>query len=196
MKIYLSLISLMLCITLQSQDTMNDSLPYATIPEAHETFTPGTVISRVIDGLGFRYYWASEGLTEDNLEYAPGNDGRSIKQTLDHIHGLSTVILNAAKNLPNDRTTQPEKLEPVEARKKTLENLKEASSLFAASADLNAHDIIFETKKGTGTYPFWNGINGPIEDALWHAGQIVVLRRSAGNPINTKVNVFLGKLNE
>lgn len=175
---------------------MNDSLPYATIPEAHENFTAGTVISRVIDGLGFRYYWASEGLTEDNLEYTPGNDGRSIKQTLDHIHGLSAVILNAAKKRPNDHTTQPEKLEPVAQRKKTLENLKEASELFAASTDLNAHNIIFETKKGTATHSFWNGINGPIEDALWHAGQIVVLRRSAENPINSKVNVFLGKLNE
>jgi len=196
MKIYLSIISLILSITLQSQESMNDSLPYASIPDAHENFTPGAVVSRVIDGLGFRYYWASEGLTANNLEYAPGNEGRSIKQTLDHIHGLSAVILNAAKKQPNDRTTQPEKLEPVAQREKTLKNLKEASELFAASEDLTEHNIIFETKKGTATYPFWNGINGPIEDALWHAGQIVVMRRSAGNPINSKVNVFLGKLND
>lgn len=175
---------------------MNDSLLYATIPEAHEKFTPGTVIARVIDGLGFRYYWASEGLTEGDLDYAPGNEGRSIKQTLDHIYGLSALILNAAKKQPNDRTTQPEKLEPLAHRKKTLENLKKASELFGASTDLNEHNIIFETKKGTANYPFWNGINGPIEDAIWHAGQIVVMRRSAGNPINPKVNVFLGKLND
>ncbi len=196
MKILLTSLLVLVSLTLQSQEMTNDSLPYAAIPEAHENFTPGTVVSRVIDGLGFRFYWASEGLTEDNLDYAPGNDGRSIKQTLDHIHGLSAVILNAAKKQPNDRTTQPEKLEPVAQRKRTLENLREASDLFAASTDLNAHNIIFETKKGTANYPFWNGINGPIEDALWHAGQIVVMRRSAGNPINSKVNVFLGKLNE
>lgn len=196
MKILVLSLTLLLSLTLQSQEKMNDSLPYATIPEAHKSFTPGTVLSRVIDGLGFRYYWASEGLTVDNLEYAPGNDGRSIKQTLEHIHGLSEVILNAAKKLPNDRTTQPEKLESMAVRKKTLKNLKEASELFAASTDLKAHNIIFETKKGTATHSFWNGINGPIEDAIWHAGQIVVLRRSDGNPINSKVNVFLGKLNE
>lgn len=193
---FLGSLALLLSLTLQSQNTMNDSLPYATIPEAHDTFTPGTVIARVIDGLGFRYYWASEGLTADNLQYAPGNEGRDIKQTLAHIYGLSAVILNAAKKQPNDRTTRPIKLEPVEQRKKTLENLKEASELFSNSSDLNEHKIIFESKNGTADYPFWNGINGPIEDAIWHAGQIVVMRRSAGNPINAKVNVFLGKLND
>jgi len=196
MKIYLSPICILLSLTLQSQKTINDSLPYATIPEAHENFTPGTVLSRVIDGLGFRYYWASEGLLAANSECAPGNEGRSIKQTLDHIYGLSAVILNAAKKQPNNSTTQPEKLDSKAQRKKTLKNLWEASELFAASEDLNTHNIIFESENGVVSYPLWNGINGPIEDALWHAGQIVVLRRAAGNPINSKVNVFLGKLNE
>ena len=196
MKTLFSSLILFITLTVQAQDTMNDSLPYASIPEAHENFTPGTVVSRIIDGLGFRYYWASEGLIETDLTYAPGNDGRSTKQTLDHIYGLSTVILNAAKKLPNDRTIQSEKLNPTEQRKKTLENLKKASELFAASTDLATHTIVFKSKKGSVTHPFWNGINGPIEDAIWHAGQLVVLRRSAGNPINSKVNVFLGKLND
>lgn len=195
MKIIFASILFLICLTLNAQETMNDS-SYATIPEAPENFTAGAVVSRIIDGLGFRYYWASEGITADDLKYTPGNDGRSLEQTIDHIYGLSAVILNAAKKSPNDRTTTPEKLGPVEQRKRTLENLKEASVLFAASTDLNAHNIIFKNKKGTATYPFWNGLNGPIEDAIWHAGQLVVLRRSAGNPINSKVNVFLGKLNE
>lgn len=188
----------MLCafLTVQAQDRMNDSLPYSSIPEAHENFTPGTVVSRVIDGLGFRYYWASEGLSESDLAYAPGNEGRTINQTLDHIYGLSEIILNAAKKLHNDRTTQPEKLNYTAQRKKTLENLKQASELFASSTDLTDHTIVFVSKNGEVTYPFWNGLNGPIEDAIWHAGQLVVLRRSTGNPINPNVNVFLGKLND
>ena len=44
--------------------------------------------------------------------------------------------------------------------------------------------------------PFWNIINGPISDALWHCGQVVMLRRASGNPFNSKVNVFSGKLRE
>ena len=182
--------------TLNAQTISNDSLPYAEIPHAPEAVTPGSVLSRVIDGLGFRYYWASQGLVKDDLDYAPGNDGRNIAETLGHIYGLSDMILNAAKNLPNDRTKQLEKLAFTDQRKKTLENLKEASVLFAAATDLTEHKIIFESKKGTKTYPFWNGINGPIEDAIWHTGQIAVMRRSAGNPIHSKVNVFLGRLND
>jgi uncharacterized damage-inducible protein DinB len=196
MKIGITSLLVFITLALQSQNQMNDSLPYEAIPEAPEKYTPGNVVARSIDGLGFRYYWATEGLSTDDLKYEPGNEGRSANETLDHIFGLSTVILNTAKKLPNDRTIEPLKLEGLERRQKTLENLKAASLLFAASSDLSEHHIIFETKKGASTYPFWNAINGPIEDAIWHAGQIVVLRRSAGNPINPKVNVFLGKLNE
>lgn len=196
MKIYLSLFVLVICSTALAQENMNNSLPYASIPEAPENFTPGGVVSRVIDGLGFRYYWASEGLTVNDLEYTPGNGGRSLGQTIEHIYGLSNMILNAAKNSPNDRTIATKKLTSIEQRKKTLENLKEASELFAASTDLNDHNVIFKNKNGTTSFPLWNAFNGPIEDAVWHAGQLVVMRRSAGNPINSKVNVFSGKLNE
>lgn len=194
MRTLLNSIFILLCFTSNAQENMTE-LPYASIPEASENYTAGAIVSRMIDGLGFRFYWASEGLTADNLNYEPGNEGRSIDQTLDHILGLSTVILNSAKNVPNDRTVTAEKLKGDERRQKTLENLKEASEQYAASTDMSAHTIIFKTAKGSSTFPLWNNINGPIEDAVWHAGQIVVLRRSAGNPINPKVNVFLGKLN-
>lgn len=195
MRTLFSSMLILLCFTSNAQENMTE-LPYASIPEASESYTAGAIVSRMIDGLGFRFYWASEGLTADNLKYEPGNEGRSIDQTLDHILGLSTVILNSAKNVPNDRTVPAEKLTGDERRQKTLENLKMASELYAASTDMSAHTIIFKTDKGSSTYPLWNNINGPIEDAVWHAGQIVVLRRSAGNPINPKVNVFLGILND
>ncbi len=169
-------------------------LPYDQIPEAPETYTSGTVISRMIDGLGFRYYWATEGLTEKELNYQPGNQGRTAEQTMEHLLGLSRVILNSAKKLPNDRT-KPQKLDLsyAEKREETLNNFKEASEIFKKSTDLSEFSIIFKSKSGSNEFPFWNQINGPIEDAVWHAGQIVVLRRSAGNPISKGVNVFLGK---
>lgn len=182
-------------ITAQTNSTM--MLPYSQIPEAPETYNAGTVISRMIDGLGFRYYWATEGLTEKDLNYEPGNEGRTANQTMEHLLGLSRVILNSARKLPNDRT-QPQKLDLSyeEKRSETLNNLKEASLIFKSVEDLSGFSIVFTSANGSRDFPFWNNINGPIEDAIWHAGQIVVLRRSAGNPINPKVNVFLGKLND
>ena len=44
--------------------------------------------------------------------------------------------------------------------------------------------------------PFWNQLNGPIEDAVWHSGQIVVFRRASGNPISKKISVSTGKVRE
>ncbi|MFK7813194.1 MAG: DinB family protein [Maribacter sp.] len=196
MKIYLSIIILTLSFTLQSQEVIKDALPYSTIPEAPQEYTAGTVVSRMLDGLGFRFYWATEQLTDNDLDYAPGNDGRTIRQTMEHLHGLSEVILNSAKKQATDRTVKGAELNSLEQRKATLENIKMASELFAKALDLNEHSIIFKRANGESEFPFWNNINGPIEDAIWHAGQIVVLRRSAGNPINPKVNVFLGKLND
>ncbi len=175
---------------------MLDSIPYATIPEAPEFVTPGAMVSRMIDGLGFRYYWATEGLTPNELEYQPGNDSRTIAETMDHVYGLSLTILRSAQKRPRDVSKKQPQMDYVEKRKKTLENLAEAGALFKTTNDLAQHKIVFLRPKGTSEFPIWNQINGPIEDAVWHAGQMVMLRRIAGNPINPKVNVFLGKLND
>ncbi|WP_422081530.1 DinB family protein [Ulvibacterium sp.] len=196
MKKTLTLLLAFISITLNAQNTMNDSLPYATIPDAPETFTAGTVVSRMIDGLGFRYYWATEGLTPNELEYQPGNDARTIAQTMDHVYNLSLTVLRSAQKRPRDFSEKQPSMNTDEKRKKTLENLAEASVLFKTTKDLVEHKVIFVRPKGTSEFPIWNQINGPIEDAVWHAGQIVTLRRIAGNPINPKVNVFLGKLND
>lgn len=196
MKKIASLLISLISITLIAQETMNDYYPYSAIPEAPEKYTAGTVVSRMIDGLGFRYYWATEGLREKDLDYKPSNEGRTIAETSTHIYNLSLTILNSAKKLPNDRTVSQRKPVSEDLRKLALLNLQEASTLFMEAKDLSEHSVIFISAKGVSEFPFWNNINGPIEDAIWHAGQIVVMRRSAGNPINPKVNVFLGRLND
>ncbi len=48
-------------------------------------------------------------------------------------------------------------------------------------------------RSGTVEYPFWNNINGPIADAIWHVGQVVSFRRSSGNPFPKGVSVLTGK---
>jgi hypothetical protein len=53
------------------------------------------------------------------------------------------------------------------------------------------HGILLENE-----FPFWNQLNGPIADALWHCGQVISFRRSSGNPYNSKASVFSGKVRE
>ncbi len=183
------LFSIVLSSTIQAQE----KLPYDNITETPESYTAGTVVSRMLDGLGFRYYWATEGLRTEDLQFKPNADARTTEQTLNHILGLTQVILNSALKVPNEGS-QP-KMTFAEKRKKTLENIKKASEIFRKQTDLSEFKIVFKNGDRTTEFPFWNQINGPISDALWHVGQVVSFRRSSGNPFPKGVSVLRGVRN-
>lgn len=170
-----------------------EQLPYYEIPEAPDHYSAGTVVSRLIDGLGFRYYWATEGLRSEDLAFKPSEEARTSRETIEHIYGLCNMVLNSALKQPNGRD-DISALEFSELRKKTLENLAKASEIFRNNDDISDFKIIFKRGEETSEIPFWNQLNGPIADALWHVGQVVSLRRSSGNPFNSKVSVFSGKV--
>ncbi len=159
---------------------------YYEIPAAAKEFTPGTVASRMVDGLGFRYYWATHGLTAKDLSFKPNAEARTTAETIDHILGLSQVIVNSTLKVANG-AKQPE-MTFEQKRKKTLANLQKASEILRKSKDISEFKIIF----GKTEFPFWNQINGPIADALWHTGQVVSFRRSSGNPFPAGVSVLRG----
>ena len=161
-------------------------LPYYEIPEHADSYTAGSVASRMLDGLGFRYYWATEGLRVEDLAYKPSESGRTSAETIDHLLGLSNFIFNSIST--EKSSDKNEALTFIEKRKQTLLNIKKASEILRTIDDVSQFD--------NDRFPFWNIINGPTSDALWHCGQVVMLRRASGNPFNSKVNVFSGKLRE
>lgn len=178
---------------MNAQNNEDRPLPYQQIPDYPETYTPATIVSRMIDGLGYRYYWASEGLKETDMEGRLVEGSRSVLELLQHIHGLSEVILNTAEKKPTIRNQGTASIQDADLlRENTLRNFKKSSELFASSTDISSHSITFISRDGQRNYPFWNQINGPIEDAVWHSGQLVTIRRVLGNPIPPGVNVFLG----
>ena len=176
----------------------NPELPYYQIPPYPETYNSGTVAARIVDGLGFRYYWATEGLRDKDLKFKPTEEARTARETLDHIDGLSRLIVNAASRKANEPRPDEKDMTFKQTRAKTLQNLKKASDLLKDSGDNDMIElnIIYKRGENTTEFPFWNVINGPIADAIWHVGQIVSFRRSSGNPFNSKVSVFNGKLRE
>ena len=147
----------------------------------------------MIDGLGFRYYWATEGLRDEDLVFKPSEEGRTTAETIDHIYGLTKTIINSALKKPNVPTEEAE-MTFAEKRAKTLNLLKQAADIFRKSDDLSEFTMIFVRGENTTEYPFWNQINGPISDALWHVGQVITHRRTSGNPFNSKVSVLQGKV--
>ncbi|MBS1505364.1 MAG: hypothetical protein JSS79_01850 [Bacteroidetes bacterium] len=168
-------------------------LPYAEIPALPEKFSAGTVAARVIDGLGFRYYWATDGLRKEDLAFKPNADARTTEETLAHVYEMSFLVVNATLkkvNVPG----QDKKLPFAEMRKATLENFKTAADNLrtATETQMKEFNFIYFDHGNKIEYPFWNLINGPIEDCLWHIGQVVSFRRSSGNPFR-EVDLFLGK---
>lgn len=180
---------------LWAQNAKTEMLPYSEIPEYPDTYTAETVAARMIDGLGFRYYWATEGLTKNDLDFRPGKEARTTAETIDHIYNLCRVIANAVDRKPNE-FTEAKTMSFEAKRRQTLLFLKHASDKLraAGAGTLKDSKIIFKQGEDSLEYPFWNLINGPVADALWHVGQVVSFRRSSGNPFNAKVDVFNGTL--
>ena len=185
-----------ICVLLMNMiNAQSEKLPYYEIPEASDNYTAGTVVARMIDGLGFRFYWATEGLRAEDLAFKPSEDGRTTGDTVDHILGLTNVIMNTALKKVNE-PLDSEGMSFEEKRAKTLKMLKQAADIFRATEDLSAFKIVFKGTNGNTEYPFWNQINGPIADALWHCGQIITHRRTSGNPYNSKASVFTGTVRD
>ncbi|PPK85427.1 hypothetical protein CLV84_2324 [Neolewinella xylanilytica] len=175
-----------------------DSLPYAEIADYPADYSAGNVLARMIDALGFRYYWATEGLKEQDLAYRPSEDARSGYETIEHVYGLSEMIRSVPRG---DTMVRPEDLEAIsfaELREETLRRLAESSALYRGmSSEALADQRVMFSYDGTySEHPLWNLINGPLADAIYHTGQLVTLRRSSGNPADSRVNHFLGKLQQ
>ena len=174
-----------------AQDISEEKLPYYEVPEYAKEFTAGTMAARMVDALGFRFYWSSEGLSENDLAYKPSEDMRSTAETIDHILDLSYVIVNSTLNKANGDVDKSE-MTYADKRKQALINLKTAADILRSSDEISQFKIIF----GENEFPFWNQVNGPIADAIWHCGQLASYRRISGNPINPNVNHFRGTVKQ
>ncbi|MEM1122502.1 MAG: hypothetical protein AAGJ18_18800 [Bacteroidota bacterium] len=184
--------------TVATETKTATNLPYHQIPDYPEKMTGGAAIGRVIDGLGYRYYWATEGLRAEDLAYEPGNGGQPVESVLGHLYGLSLMIMQSAKKEPNVRPLPENTMTWEEQRVATLQNFKAASDIFKAASDeeMATFDIIFQRGEEQNKVPVWHLFNGPLDDAIYHVGQIVSFRRTSGNPMNPFVNVFMGKTKE
>jgi len=154
---------------------------YYRIPDYPEKLSSATIFVRLLDGLGFRFYWATEGLQLQDYSFRPANDTMSIEELVLHIWGLMNWVSNGALKKQYTKPTNGEK-----AREQTLKIIKDLRE-----ALLNMDDEELKSLRLL-NHPFWNIINGPFSDALTHTGQINSFRRLAGNPV-AGANVFKGE---
>lgn len=172
-------------------DKKEIDLPFSEIGEYPTDFSQANIISRMIEGLGYRYYWATKSLTENDLNYKSSEDARSTIQIIEHIYSLTIMISSSFEKKEFKFTSVTYNYD--ELRTKTLLKLKYIHDELRSNPDFSQLFIKFERGGTKMEFPFWNQINGPISDALWHCGQVVMNRRSSGNPLQSDVNVFVGK---
>ncbi len=168
-------------------------LPYTSIPDPPAHAAATTVMIRVIDGLAFRYRWATEGLRPEDVAFDPGGGSRTPRQLLAHILKLANAV---CRSVGADQTAgDPEELagrDDIDSvRRETLERLLAARGALEEMTDDQFGQRTFEIVKGK-WFPAWNILNGPLADALTHVGQINAWRRLSGNP-TPRANVFLGR---
>lgn len=176
---------------------MADKAPFHIIPDSPDTISCVNIITRMLQGLGFRYHWATKGLRNEDLDYRPTDSAKNCLETLKHIYILVEIINAATQNKISVRPAPIENI-PNEfeiLREITLNRIKESCVLFESMTldELGLLKIRFNRGGAFSEFPVWNLINGPISDAIYHVGQIVSFRRTSGNPIEKGVNVFLGE---
>ena len=164
----------------------NKELPFEDISKTPTELTATNTLLRVVEGLAFRYRWATENLNEDDIKFRPHPTSMSIEEVNSHIYDLveSTFRVFGGEKQNKDSLNSFKQI-----RTKSLLILIDLSEKLKKMSDEDLSEI---EKKTSRKLPFWYWINGPIADALTHVGQITSWRRIAGNPQLKGVNVFIG----
>lgn len=162
---------------------------YHSIPDIPSETSATNVLARVVDGLGFRYKWATEGLTENELEFRPCDSSMTMQALLEHVYHIASIAnrVFGGSVVYNQSIT-----DFIELRAETLRMYDDLSQRLKEMDDAELEQCNFNIGPGK-TFPYWFLINGPIVDALTHVGQINSWRRIAGNPLPRGINPFIGK---
>jgi hypothetical protein len=165
-----------------------DELPYREIPAPPGEVRATSIMARVVDGLGFRYRWATEGLRDQDADFRPGADSMTLRELLHHVARLTAWLDAQAGGEPLgdiDRDLPA-------LRRATLGRLVALRTRLLEMSDAQLAALSITGRPEMGALPFWNMLNGPLADALTHVGQVNSWRRLAGNPA-PRADVFRGR---
>jgi hypothetical protein len=132
------------------------------------------IVMRLIDGLGYRFYWATEGLTKEDYAFSPGSGCMTIGELIGHVWGLVNWIHG---NLFGEAIAD-EKPEGLDEQQEQV-----FAGLYSIRRHVEALDQEALFALQIAGKPFWHCINGPFSDALTHTGQINSFRRLNGNVV-------------
>ncbi len=164
----------------------NQELPFKDISQTPFELTATNTLLRMVEGLAFRYRWATENLSEENIKFRPHPTSMSIEEVNSHIFDLvdSTYRVFGGEKQNKKSLNSFQKIREA--------NLFLLQKLVTLLKEMKDSELLEMEKNTSRKLPFWYWINGPLADALTHVGQITSWRRIAGNPQLKGVNVFIG----
>ncbi len=176
---------------------------FTTLPTPSDDAPCGvTVLARFIDGLGFRYRWATDGLERQDLAFRPCESSMDLGELLDHERFLARWMrVNVGAALKgSEPVTYPECCQglsdpggdPALLIEQTLIALSELRQDILALGDEGLRRVTLIGGKEPTSFPVWNMMNGPLADALTHVGQVTSWRRILGKPV-PRHDVFRGR---
>jgi hypothetical protein len=160
------------------------TFPYETFPSPPETVDGPGVLVRLVDSMGFRYRWATEGLANEAMTFRSTEGAMTLGEVLAHLCVLvrwtegSVRSSLAGENAGSymEFVDVPEAWD--ELRATPFGGWSAASALRERGAPLRCDD-----HPDHGPQPFWCMLNGPLADFLSHVGQVASWRRMAGDPV-------------
>ena len=149
----------------------HEQVPFYKIPDAPSQVTAGAILGRLVDSVGFRFRWASEGMVDTDLPYKPAHDCMTQAELIVHIHDLLTTSAKNAGMPAGEPLSASSSVGEMTSR--VLDLCARLSARFKAMPDTDLAARVPAT---------WTMINGPLADCLTHIGQILSWRRLAGAP--------------
>ena len=164
----------------------HQELPFEDISKTPTELTATNTILRMVEGLAFRYRWATENLSEEDIKFRPHPTSMSIEEVNSHIFDLVDSTFRVFGGEKQNKETLNSFQDIRES------NLFLLKKLVILLIEMNDSELAEMEKNTSRKLPFWYWINGPLADALTHVGQITSWRRISGNPQLKGVNVFIG----
>lgn len=166
---------------------------YITLPDPPASMSAGAVLSRLCDGIGFRYRWATEGIGPADLGFSPGPGCMTLGELLAHILELLEWVAQylGVQEAAASPAAGPAASEPAALRARTIGLAAALAARFNGMTDADLAAVRITSSRGD-TLPLWNMVNGPLADSLTHVGQVLSWRRLAGSP-PPPADVFRGR---
>lgn len=162
---------------------------YNELPAPPTGINAANILVRFIDGFGWRYKLATQDLNKEQYDFRPIASSMSIAEVNVHIFHLIRMTCKSM-DVQLDSNVNLEEFELV--RVKILEMSHHLSEALSIMTDEELAQKTVYLKRLDKHFSFWYLINGFIEDAISHVGQINSWRRISGNPV-PRISPFNGE---